>query len=498
MRQDVSVCCDRSSIGADIQSGSLFNPAWFALNKSRGIETQDLKVYMRATAIVSEYLVYVPSLVIFLRHYSRINGTGITSMSIALVAILMQPATILIDHGHFQYNTVMLGFVVATLSSIYTRRLLWSCIFFVAALGFKQMALYYSPVIFAYLLGSCVTPRIRIGRLLSISIVTVLAFAVLFAPLLLGSLYDSYKQRPLGPMSPPPFLAERRITLKASNPYDMVLLQVSQAVHRIFPFARGVFEDKVANFWCFLNTFYKLRKIQKLIDLPRLSAAVTLFAVLGPMLVVGAMPKKTLLPYALATSAWGFFLFSFQVHEKSVLLPLLPMTLLLGSKQGLSKEYRAWIGWANTIGVFTMYPLLKRDGLTVPYVILPLLWLFLLGLPPFSFSAYYDAEYENVTGRPLKADDLSTLTKILHVQTYVAIPFWHLMAAFATPPDDKPDLWIVVNACFGAACFGICYFWCFGKLLSESGLLDEFYEFQVETEEHKEAAAMVSEEEKVK
>ncbi len=461
----------------------LFDPTWFALDKSRGMEEQNLKVFMRATAIVSEYLIYVPALIIFLRHYSRAQGSGITSMSIALVAILMQPANMLIDHGHFQYNTVMLGFVVATLSSIYAGRLLWSCIFFVAALGFKQMALYYSPVIFAYLLGSCFTPQMRLGRLVSISVVTILAFAVLFAPLLLGSLYDSNRQTDFGAMPPPPFLAERRIVLKPGNPYDMILLQLSQAVHRIFPFARGVFEDKVANFWCFVNTFYKLRKLQNIVNLPRVSAMATFASILPSMLVVGAVPKKTLLPYALAASAWGFFLFSFQVHEKSVLLPLLPMTLLLGSKQGLSKEFRAWIGWANAVGVWTMYPLLKRDGLTTPYVVVSLLWAYLLGLPPTSAAAYYDPEHENLTGRALAPDELATPTKILHFQTYIVMAFWHLLAAYAAPPDDKPDLWIVVNACIGAVCFGICYMWCSWKLVLESGLLDGYFEDQSAAED---------------
>ena len=405
-------------------------------------------------------------------------------MSIALVAILMQPATMLIDHGHFQYNTVMLGFVTATLSSIFAGRLLWSCIFFVAALGFKQMALYYAPVIFAYLLGSCLTPRFRLGRLISISLVTILAFAILFAPLILGSLYDSYRQVTFDAMPPPPFLAEKRISLDPRNSFDMVLLQLSQAVHRIFPFARGLFEDKVANFWCLINTFYKLRKLEGIIDISRLSAFATLASVMGPVLVIGAVPKKTLLPYALATSAWGFFLFSFQVHEKSVLLPLLPMTLLLGSKQGLSKEYRAWIGWANAVGVWTMYPLLKRDGLTVPYVVVSLLWAYLLGLPPTNVGAYYDPEHENVLGQPLAPDELATPTKILHFQTYVVMAFWHLLAAFAAPPEAKPDLWVVVNACIGAVCFGICYMWCFWKLVLESGLLDGYFEEQSEIEEN--------------
>lgn len=456
-------------------SGSILDPAWFALDRSRGIETPDLKVFMRATVIISEYLVYVPALIIFLRHFGRSQGVGTTSSSVALVAILMQPANILIDHGHFQYNTVMLGLVVAAMSSIYAGRSLWACLFFVAALGFKQMALYYSPVIFAYLLGSCLTPSIRLGRLISIAVITLLAFAVLFGPLLLGSLYDAHENvSAQGSLPPPPFLADRRIALDPKAPLDMVILQISQVIHRMFPFARGLFEDKVANFWCFVNTFYKLRKLQNLVDLSRLSAFVTMASVLGPMLVIGAVPKKTLLPYALATSAWGFFLFSFQVHEKSVLLPLLPMTLLLGGRQGLSKEYRAWIGWANNLGVWTMYPLLKRDGLQVPYVVLSLLWSYLLGLPPTSVNVYHDAEHENVPGRPLAPDELRTPTKILHFQTYIVMAFWHLLAAFAPPPEAKPDLWIVVNACIGAAAFGVCYLWCFWKLVSESGLLGGF------------------------
>ncbi|EXJ77843.1 alpha-1,3-glucosyltransferase [Capronia epimyces CBS 606.96] len=454
--------------------GSLFRQDWFALDTSRGLEDPDLKVFMRATVIVSEYLVYIPALIIFLRHYSRAQGTGTTSTAIALVAILMQPATLLIDHGHFQYNTVMLGFVVATLSSLYAGRPLWSCLFFVAALGFKQMALYYSPIVFAYLLGSCLTPKVRLGRLLSIAAVTVLAFTVLFAPLLIGSVFDSYTTSDLPALPPPPFLAERQVRLDPNSPIEMVVLQISQVIHRMFPFARGLFEDKVANFWCFANTFYKLGKLQAFVDLPRLSAIFTLVSILGPTLIIAAVPKKALLPYALATSAWGFFLFSFQVHEKSVLLPLLPMTLLLGSKQGLSKEYRAWIGWANLVGVWTMFPLLKRDGLQTPYVVISLLWSYLLGLPPTSVDAYYDPDHENVPGRPLAPDDLRTPTKILHFQTYIVMAFWHLLAAFATPPDDKPDLWVVSNSCIGALCFGICYLWCFWKLLSESGLIDGY------------------------
>jgi alpha-1,3-glucosyltransferase len=433
---------------------------------------------MRASVIVSEYLVYVPAIIIFLRHYTRAHGVGTTSASVALVAILMQPSTILVDHGHFQYNTVMLGFVVATLSSLYAGRLLWACVFFVAAIGFKQMALYYSPVIFAYLLGSCLAPHLRPGRLLSISVITLLAFTILFAPLLIGALYDEKRNITLPEHPDPPLLQRVPVRLNTDSFLHVVLLQTTQTIHRCFPFARGVFEDKVANFWCTLNTFYKLRNLEGIADLSRISLYLTLISVLAPLLIIGAIPRKSLLPYALASSAWGFFLFSFQVHEKSVLLPLLPMTLLLGSKDGLSKEYRAWIGWANLLGAWTMYPLLKRDELRTPYVVVSLLWAYLLGLPPTSVSAYYDPKNENVMGRARPPDDLHTMTKILHFQYYVLMAFWHLLEAFAEPPEGKPDLWVVVNACFGAVGFGICYLWCTWKLVLKSGLLDEYFVFR--------------------
>lgn len=430
---------------------------------------------MRATVLASEYLVYVPALIIFLRHYGRSQGIGSTSSSIALVGILMQPATILVDHGHFQYNTVMLGAVVAALSSIYAGRLLWACIFFVAALGFKQMALYYSPVIFAYMLGTCLTPHLRPTRLLAISLVTAVSFAALLAPLAVGVLYDLHRNTPLGDVETPPLFQTLNYQPDPNATLGRLLLETSQMIHRCFPFARGLFEDKVANFWCALNTVYKLRRLELMMSLPRLSSLCTLIFILPSALIIGAVPRRSLLPYALASCSWAFFLFSFQVHEKSVLLPLLPTTLLLASSRGLSREYRAWIGWANILGAWTLYPLLRRDELRTPYVVITLLWAYLMGLPPTSISCYHDPADTNEPGKPRPPDDLHTVTKILHVQYYVIMAFWHLLAAFAEPPDDKPDLWVVVNCCFGAIGFGSCYLWCTWKLIAESGILDEFF-----------------------
>lgn len=71
-------------------------------------------------------------------------------------------------------------------------------------------------------------------------------------------------------------------------------------------------------------------------------------------------------------SSLGFFLFSFQVHEKSILLPLLPVTLLV------LEEPIATTMFMN-VAMFSMFPLLKREGLVLPYFITSIMWNWLVG-----------------------------------------------------------------------------------------------------------------------
>lgn len=423
----------------------------------------------------------------FLRQYKQVQRGAATSSYIAMVAMLLQPSTILIDNGHFQYNTVMLGFVIAALSSIFAGRLLWSCVFFVAALGYKQMALYYAPIFFANLLGSSLTPKYRVGRLLAIATVTALSFSLLFLPLIAGTAYDVHRDVPQPQTSATsPLLSYLPNGLLSNHTVHQILLQFSQVISRMFPFSRGLFEDKVANFWCALNTVYKVRKLEQLISLPRLSLYATLMAMLPSFLLTCADPRAALLPYALAASAWSFFLFSFQVHEKSVLLPLMPMTLLLGSSEGLRKECRAWVGWANLAGAWTLYPLLSRDNLRTPYFIFTLLWAYLLGLPPTSSNVYaktQDTRQQDEESRAGRCrhrfqDHVSTSTTILHGSFYFAMILWHIGEAFVKPPADKPDLWTVLNACLGAVIFSICYLWCSWKLILESGILNDYFNYR--------------------
>ena len=89
-----------------------------------------------------------------------------------MLLLLLQPALLLIDHGHFQYNSVMLGkyfvsptvhqlthsvgFTLLAINFFATGNDLVAAVCFVLSLGFKQMALYYAPAIGSYLLAKCV------------------------------------------------------------------------------------------------------------------------------------------------------------------------------------------------------------------------------------------------------------------------------------------------------------------------------------------------------
>jgi alpha-1,3-glucosyltransferase len=172
---------------------------------------------------------------------------------------------------------------------------------------------------------------------------------------------------------------------------------------RIFPFARGLFEGKVANFWCSSNVVIKWRSFLPASALQKLATALTaagflpsIVGLVNPGLqafrsgaYLGAVraPTLSLLPYALFQTSISFFLFSFQVHEKSILLPLLPLTLLAAASSPGQSDVWEWGILVNNIACFSMWPLLKRDGLGVQYIALMTSWNYLIGYNPLAISS---------------------------------------------------------------------------------------------------------------
>ncbi len=145
-------------------------------------------------------------------------------MSFALLALY--PGLILIDNGHFQYNNISLGLFLLSAASFLRRSDLIGAFLFTCALNYKQMELYHALPVFCCLLGSALRERrsmfAAMGWVAMIGFVVVATFAATWWP----------------------FLDD--------------LESAMQVAHRIFPVARGVFEDKVANFWCSVNILVKV------------------------------------------------------------------------------------------------------------------------------------------------------------------------------------------------------------------------------------------------
>ncbi|XP_035777938.1 probable dolichyl pyrophosphate Man9GlcNAc2 alpha-1,3-glucosyltransferase [Anopheles albimanus] len=315
-----------------------------ALHESRGISTEEHKHFMRNTVLLIDAILYVPAILLAL-HYVPGAGAPPSSSSWLPVALaVLYPGQMLIDNGHFQYNNVSLAlFVLAAMAIASSKAILSGAVLFCLALNYKQMELYHALPFFFQLLRHCFESssdrgnRVVAGikRLVVLGATVLGTFALVWLPWL-GSLED-----------------------------------VGQLVHRIFPVSRGLFEDKVSNVWCVVDVVIKLKNFP-INTMGIVCLVCTLVAVLpsGLNLLFRKSYETSAFLYSLTVTALGFFLFSFHVHEKSILLVAIPALLLLRLEPFA-------VFWFLQVSSFSMFPLLHKDALTGPYLALSLVTLIL-------------------------------------------------------------------------------------------------------------------------
>lgn len=309
---------------------AILNQNYTELHESRGYESDDHQLFMRYTVFITDLIIYIPALIIFyflVPNGKKTNKTDKKPLPRGLSTILglLYPGIILIDHGHFQYNCVSLGFCVLAVICLLKKKNLASSIIFCLALNYKQMELYHALPFFLYLLSTCVPKPGQLAlsgliRLIKIGLTVLSVFALIWSPFL-WSLDDSIA-----------------------------------VLHRLFPVKRGVFEDKVSNLWCVLNIFYKLK--QKFTDeeMMRTCLFATLSAIFPSSIDLFLRPNLDKFVLSLINSSLAFFLFSFQVHEKTILLVAIPVLLYFPRSPFVCF-------WFLSMSVVSMTPLLHKDGL---------------------------------------------------------------------------------------------------------------------------------------
>ena len=171
----------------------LLNPSYIELNESHGFESTSHKSFMRYTVLVSDLLVLAPAAILFARaaHMQDANckdQTAIRKSLVTLSLLLSYPGLILIDNGHFQYNNMSLGLMLAAVACLIHFKDCVASILFVAALNYKQMELYHALPFFSYLLGRCASQSSwskSIGKLTAIGVSVILSFIFIWLPFLL-------------------------------------------------------------------------------------------------------------------------------------------------------------------------------------------------------------------------------------------------------------------------------------------------------------------------
>ncbi|VDO21471.1 unnamed protein product [Brugia timori] len=322
------------------------NRSWIELHISRGMETETHKIFMRFTVVATFWIVYVSSLLLSTGFFR--NTLSQRMLNYCAIAVLY-PGLLVVDSGHFQYNHVSLGLFLFSFACFVSSFLKLGSMFFVLSLSFKQMELYHALPVAIYLLSESFSSDNR----LSMSqryFCWAEQLLILFITVIVTILFVCF-----------PFLITRS--------------DLMQILYRIFPFYRGIFEDKVANFWCSINVFYKLKDNFETVFLLRISSDNCILRLVDLMIYetfifstimvlitnipwsvcLFCHPTMTNFKYCLLASSLSFFLFSFQVHEKSILLVALPAILLWNENPVL-------VSWLLIISNTSLYPLCIKDG----------------------------------------------------------------------------------------------------------------------------------------
>ena len=209
----------------------LLYPNMVALHASRGIETAACTFFMRSSVLLLDAAIFFPAV---FKLGNAVVGTHVHPKYLFLS--LLSPALMLIDHGHFQYNSTCLGLALLATYLLDQDRYLLASVMFCLSLNFKQMALYYAPVFFFFLLGRCNDTRVLVshwralGLLVQLCVAVVGSFALLWAPFCAHAAVDDG---------------------------ETCLSSLAHVLSRQFPFSRGIFEDKVANLWFALSIAYR-------------------------------------------------------------------------------------------------------------------------------------------------------------------------------------------------------------------------------------------------
>uniref|UniRef100_A0A7S0P5N8 Alpha-1,3-glucosyltransferase n=1 Tax=Calcidiscus leptoporus TaxID=127549 RepID=A0A7S0P5N8_9EUKA len=272
--------------------------------------SQRTRAYQRATVMLTDVFLAV--------------GAHCCTCALPATLVILDAGLLLVDHVHFQYNGMLIGILLLSLSQIRAERPLCAAALYTLVLNMKHLFLFAAPLYFIYLLRRFVlrfpastTYALAARRLLVIGSLVMAIFALSFGP------FAYHKQLP-------------------------------QLLARLFPFGRGLTHAYWApNTWALYTftdklaaAFGKAAGLGRVLALegqavgtggligetplqllpqvsPAATAALVLLAQVPVLLSTWRTPRPQAFGAALAVVGLCAFLLGYHVHEKAVLPPLL-------------------------------------------------------------------------------------------------------------------------------------------------------------------------------
>ncbi|KAI0180832.1 glycosyltransferase family 57 protein [Hypoxylon sp. FL1284] len=254
------------------------------------------------------------------------HGVAKRTAQAAAISVFLSPGLLIIDHIHFQYNGAMYGVLI--LSLVLARHksgLLASGFVFAALLCMKHIYLYLAPAYFVYLLRTyCLSPksifRIQFLNCVKLASGIIGVFGIAFGPFAVKG-------------------------------------QIPQILSRLFPFSRGLCHAYWApNMWAVYSFMDRVMifvaprlglpvKMEAVNSVTRGLVGDTAFAVLPevtpgmclaltlvfqviPLMRLFVRPSWDTFIGAVTLCGYASFLFGWHVHEKAILLVIIPFSLI--------------------------------------------------------------------------------------------------------------------------------------------------------------------------
>lgn len=273
-----------------------------------------------------------------------------------ITLIAFNAGLIFVDHMHFQYNGMLMGILVGCAVAAREQRPHLLAFLFTVLVLMKHLFVPLAPVVAVILLKHCMGPGKRIlwPRVLSVTAVVLAVVAFAFGPLLASS--------------------------------DNAVEQLTQVLHRLFPFGRGLVHaywapniwalyyasDKVLSFLCrkafgmtfvsasgqpLANSASGLVGDFELHILPRVSpvvcAVLLLVCTIPAVFSVWRKLDANTILHSFAFVTLSSFMVGYHVHEKAILVPVL-LYSLLPSLSGSDVAFFMVLSGVSTVSLFPL------------------------------------------------------------------------------------------------------------------------------------------------